>query len=1386
MRGARRGWALALAVVWLAVAGAAVGLDAQIARRLGRSSAIVNPGPPQWVTSATLPGGERGGAYDASVACTGGEGTLFYLLQDAQGNSSSLPTGVSLDIDTGELLAGSILAAASTYQVWITCVDSGSPQEGSSRLFTLNVTVANPTITTDGTFTVCEEDQPCQREAEASGGNDGTFTWTLESGSLPPGMSLSTVSNRGRWSGTPTTAGAYAATMRVTDGLGGTATKLFSLTIDPAADPLAFVTSASLVSGQVDVPLDRALCGQGGVGSYAWTVTAGTVPTGTSLAASGTPCSALTGTPSAAGTYVFTAQIDDGTTQVTRQFTIIINDAPAPGTHPTLMFSVAELPSFRAYTHTYNSTWLQYFLDALDVAVSPGCQNTNTCGNGMTTDPDRTAGIGAINFALIGGILTPEWAEANGYTVSDDFDTASEACQIAYSFLLRPSGLAGAQSLLVYFEDVLNNEIQSRLSGDELHTFIASTTELFQFPIMKVYDWCYGQLTAPQKARIEAAAEAVSIGAMRIRGDQRTLASLTWTAPNVITGTLTAHGLEVGMSIRIEGGASGYNGMFPVASVPDANTFTVIKAGTQPAVTPSTGSPNVRIEGMREWPYDADGEASSNQILGNRGVYTFRFLGALGMSVFLDQGVLSMQAETNIRETIRRMFVNQVFHEWKELNGRDGKLASQESFNGNYGADTFSGFAMALLVGRTIPQFAQGIVDVGLTPYLEAIAEYYARGIYPFTWGSPAMWTWPLGTTAELYGNLNNTHANPISLWTGVCRVYGLACAGKLRWLMDQMYGAGATANNIGGPSSSSDWFHKGAYHTLLGGWGGVTPTPIDAASVSNRAGQESFAWGTYNNTDSSLVLFHAPEMANGGHAMYGGDDQLFGIWKHGSFILPQGPSGKGSYGGNALNTPHLSTSGIRWWEPSTASPVCARLFSECHDNRGTLDPTWAARDSTFAYLREGTVYAANPDHAIVGYAAADHSDGWRAPITSGAGSVKGFMQREVAYFKGLGDFAMTFDRSTLFTPTTAKRVGRWVVPVKPTCNDGTETKIRLGRWECAGTTVIEVENDSGTAFTASNTHSSGSSGPWPRHHVRGFILPVGSYETMALVGADPDFDAEAAALWPTNPQRNLEHQLGGASDRITNNIAERIGIDAAHNNNGADGCTYTLSDVITTPTLGTTLSIAGVFEHRSVSGRPGTNRITVTSGAGCPAISAASPATYALETGVQQWGFSADGRRLQGWGQFRIELPSSTNATEYFLLGYHWGDSDTFTTPTTMTLIDDADQRGAQAHGAGIEAVGIWSKTAPNPWTSSVADAVPTSTWPLGGSSVTYDFQCYAATAIRHAAFNFRPGSAYNVTVANPSGTNCTVTIAPTGGARTIGQDGMLTFSTTGTTVNN
>jgi hypothetical protein len=145
-------------------------------------------------------------------------------------------------------------------------------------------------------------------------GGAGPYTWSVASGQLPPGLTLRTFSDprdaNDELAGTPSQAGTYAFTMRLTDYAGQQATQHFTLTIDP---PLQ-ISSTPLPTGTVGVPYSHDLIAQGGAPPYSWFVVTSIneLPPGLTLGA--TPPdfnNVLTGTPTQAGTFSFPMQVQD-------------------------------------------------------------------------------------------------------------------------------------------------------------------------------------------------------------------------------------------------------------------------------------------------------------------------------------------------------------------------------------------------------------------------------------------------------------------------------------------------------------------------------------------------------------------------------------------------------------------------------------------------------------------------------------------------------------------------------------------------------------------------------------------------------------------------------------------------------------------------------------------------------------------------------------------------------------------------------------------------------------------------------------------------------------------------------------------------------------------
>ena len=174
------------------------------------------------------------------------------------------------------------------------------PWEGNSNPTLQSYGVVSSTITLGCPTGTAQVNVGYSSALVASGGV-APYTFSILSGSLPPGLTLNT--STGAITGTPTTAGTYNFSAQVVDSQGNTATSNCSIVVSPA-----LTLSCPTGTAQVGVAYSSALTASGGVAPYTFSITSGSLPPGLTLNAS---TGAITGTPTTAGTYNFTAQVAD-------------------------------------------------------------------------------------------------------------------------------------------------------------------------------------------------------------------------------------------------------------------------------------------------------------------------------------------------------------------------------------------------------------------------------------------------------------------------------------------------------------------------------------------------------------------------------------------------------------------------------------------------------------------------------------------------------------------------------------------------------------------------------------------------------------------------------------------------------------------------------------------------------------------------------------------------------------------------------------------------------------------------------------------------------------------------------------------------------------------
>ena len=144
--------------------------------------------------------------------------------------------------------------------------------------------------------------QPYSSSLTATGGVP-PYTFSISSGTLPPGLTLNTAT--GAISGTPTTAGSYSFTVKLVDSSGNNATANCGIMIAPPPLNLQCPPATTEMVGQ---PYNSSLTATGGVPPYTFSISSGSLPPGLSL---NSATGAITGTPTTQGNYSFTARVVD-------------------------------------------------------------------------------------------------------------------------------------------------------------------------------------------------------------------------------------------------------------------------------------------------------------------------------------------------------------------------------------------------------------------------------------------------------------------------------------------------------------------------------------------------------------------------------------------------------------------------------------------------------------------------------------------------------------------------------------------------------------------------------------------------------------------------------------------------------------------------------------------------------------------------------------------------------------------------------------------------------------------------------------------------------------------------------------------------------------------
>lgn len=170
------------------------------------------PPPPLEITTESLPDGSIDAAYAAGISATGGDEDYEWSV-----TGGALPPGLTLafeDLPDGDDLVISGDPTTTGSYTFTVRVESGDGQFDTKQ-FGIQIHPQAQLVIENLVLPPALVGGPYDVRLRTSGPTSGELTWSLASGTLPPGLTLT---EAGRLHGTPTATDTGLVTLRVTDG----------------------------------------------------------------------------------------------------------------------------------------------------------------------------------------------------------------------------------------------------------------------------------------------------------------------------------------------------------------------------------------------------------------------------------------------------------------------------------------------------------------------------------------------------------------------------------------------------------------------------------------------------------------------------------------------------------------------------------------------------------------------------------------------------------------------------------------------------------------------------------------------------------------------------------------------------------------------------------------------------------------------------------------------------------------------------------------------------------------------------------------------------------------------------------------------------------------
>ncbi len=355
-------------------------------------------------------------------------------------SSTSLPAGLSLS-SAGALSGNASQPGNFTFMVQVSDAQ-GLSSSLSATLAVLGLApVSLPTANTVSAYSA------------SFTGLGGVPPYAFSGQGIPAGLALS---GSGVLSGIAKKSGTFPITIQLADSGGASLSATFNLVV--SAPATLTVSAAQLSTGTVSSPYSDTLGANGGAPPYNWTVIGGTLPPGLTAAASGT----VSGTPTQAGTYTFTAQATDNSGATASGAVTITIAAP-----PLTVTSMSSLPNGILGSEYFG----QIVTPAGGVAPYTFAISSGSLPQGLSLANGQIGGTptsqGKFSFAIT---VTDSASPANTTSTSAQIvinpsqaDLLISSASVPFSLTAGASALPGAASVPVrssVVQQILNYSVQ--------------------------------------------------------------------------------------------------------------------------------------------------------------------------------------------------------------------------------------------------------------------------------------------------------------------------------------------------------------------------------------------------------------------------------------------------------------------------------------------------------------------------------------------------------------------------------------------------------------------------------------------------------------------------------------------------------------------------------------------------------------------------------------------------------------------------------------------------------------------------------------------------------------------------------------------------------------